>query len=64
VLLPQEAQISIAEVICKDENDIGRCWGTCTWVFLDLKGREQKGAGKYAKVKDWRSHALNYAKKV
>jgi len=46
MLLPQEAQIPIAEVIRKDENDIGRCWGTCSRVFLDLKGREQKAAGK------------------
>jgi hypothetical protein len=46
VLLPQKAQISIAEVIRKDKNDIGRCWDICSWILLDLKGREQKAAGK------------------
>jgi hypothetical protein len=64
VLLPQEAEISITEVIRKDKNNIGRCWVTCSWILLDLKGREQKAAGKQINIKDWRSHALNYAKKV
>jgi hypothetical protein len=59
VLLPQKAQISIAEIICKDKNDIGWCWGNCSSVFLDLKGREQEATCKQANAKDWRSHTLN-----